>query len=247
MASSGVTTFEFQVWQIIEHAYLQGAGLDPQDLGFGQYKRARELLQLIIADWENKTDFPWKQDYQSLTLIQGLQSVSLGSDTVDIIQAVYSPPPPGPGGTPGNDIPMLRIALGDYLNIPDKTTQGRPDRYCLRRDIPAPTLFLWQTPDGANLGFFNYYRIKQTYDVTASQQTMDIAKRWAMAVVKRLAYELMPYVIALKDRGSDYQNERSVKRGEMDDAFEAASTEDRETATTGIYPEGWDPMLRTGF
>lgn len=233
MTSSGTTSYEFEIFQIVEHGYAL-AGLDAQKLGYGHHKRAREVLTLIFADWQNRANFPWKQELRSVTLTAGDADYTLAADITDILDMVYR-------DTNNNDVAMERIAQSDYLNIPNKTDQGRPDRWYLRRDLSGPTLFIWQTPDAANAaGTLQYYCLTQLYDPTASAQTMDIAKRWAMAVVKRLGYELMPYITPLGERGADYQNERTVLRGEMSDAFDAAIDEDRDTATSGIYPEGWN-------
>lgn len=237
MTTSGATSAEFEVVDFLEHGYAL-AGMVEDKLGYGHAKRGREVLQMIFGDWQNLHTFPWKQDLVTLPLVQGTESYVLNTAsavgdnaTIEILDTVYVP-------TGGNALPVVRIARNDYLDIPDKTSQGRPDRIWLRRDIPAPTLFMWQAPD-AVAASLKFYRIKQLYDVTASSQTLDLAKRWSMAVVKRLGYELMPYITSLKDRDEAYQNERSVLRGEYTAAFANAEDEDRDKAPTAIYPEGW--------
>lgn len=245
MTTSGVLGTELEVRSILEHAYSL-AGLEAQKLGVGHAIRGRETLNLIFGDWTNRQSFPWKQDLVTLPLVQGSASYVLNTasavgdnSTVDILDMVWVP-------TGGNAVPMTRIALNDYLNIPNKTDQGRPDRFWLRRDLAAPTLFVWQAPDATSAAL-QFYRMKALFDITASQQTLDMVTRWYMAVVKRLAYELMPHITPMDKRGADYQNERSVLRGEYKDAFEAAAEEDRDKAPTAIYPDGWNaPSLWGG-
>lgn len=231
MTTSGTTTQEFKAIQIVEHAYAR-AGFDVQNLGYGHMVRAREVLQLIFWDWENRANFPWKQALRTVTLVEGTTSYDLLGDVTDILDMVFRP-------TSGSDVPMVRIAQSDYLAIPNKDDTGRPDRYYLRRDIPLPKVFVWKPAD-ASLGSLVYYCITALYDVTASRQTLDIAKRWTLAVVTRLAYELKPYIVPAAQRDEHYQNDRTVLRGEMNDALDFAIEEDRDTATLGIYPDGWD-------
>lgn len=231
MTSSGVTSYEFEVLDFIELGYAY-AGLDAQKLGYGHAKRGRQILQAIFGDWQNKHNFPWKLELFTQALTQGTANYTLDASIINILDMVYRP-------DGGGDIPVARIAESDYLNIPNKSDEGQPDRFWLRRDIPAPTLFIWQTA-GNPPGELLFYAATQLYDITASAETLDIAKRWAMATYKRLAYELMPLITPFDKRTAEYQNDRSVLRGEYMDAFESAVEENRDTAPTAIYPAGWN-------
>lgn len=232
MTTSGATSFEFEVLDFVEMGYGI-AGVEAQKLGYGHAKRARQLLQAIFGDWQNKHNFPWKMQLLEETLTVDEPEYDLDASIINVLDMVYRE------SSANADVPMIRIAEGDYLNITNKDDSGQPDRYFLRRDLAAPKAFLWQCPSVAGSKIV-FYATTQLYDITASSQTLDMARRWAMAVYKRLGYELMPFVTAMEQRNSAYQNERTVIRNEAVDAFEAAVEENRDTAPTAVYPAEWN-------
>ena len=64
----------------------------------------------------------------------------LNADVIDILSLVVR--------RDGTDYSLERISRDAYLNIPTKTTTGRPTQFFLDRQI-TPNLKLWPLPDNS--------------------------------------------------------------------------------------------------
>jgi hypothetical protein len=69
-------------------------------------------------------------------------------------------------GNNAMEIPVARINVDDYWNLPNKTFQGRPVQYWCDRQVDGPVMWLWPAP-GA--GFVN-----QAITVLAHRHIMDV-------------------------------------------------------------------------
>jgi hypothetical protein len=82
------------------------------------------------------------------------------------------------------------ISRSDYAATANKTTQGFSSTYWFDR-LLAPTITLWQVPDGNGPYELIYYRSAQIFDASpTSNQTLDAPLRFMEAFCSEFAYHL---------------------------------------------------------
>lgn len=87
-----------------------------------------------------------------------------------------------------SEIPMARINRDDYVNLPNKTFQGRPVQYWLDLQRDAPVIRLWPAvEDTYTFAQLVMTRKRYLMDVGTLTQTLDIPQRWYEAIVAELA------------------------------------------------------------
>jgi len=116
----------------------------------------------------------------TVTAVTTVPSLTDTQATVDILEAVIR--------RDGADISIGRISRGDYLAIPDKTSQGRPTQYYIDRQI-TPIITVWPAPINSTDQLI-YYRVKRIEDVGTSQNTPEVPFRFLPCLVAGLAYYL---------------------------------------------------------
>ena len=118
MATSGTRDFNLDISEIIEEAY-ERCGLEVRT-GYDA-KTARRSLNLMFAEWANRGLNLWTVKSGTINLTQGQATESLNSDVVDLLDVVLR--------RNNTDYEVERISRGDYVTLPNKTTQGRPSQY----------------------------------------------------------------------------------------------------------------------
>ncbi len=71
--------------------------------------------------------------------------------SVDVLEAVIR--------RDGSDISISRVSRGDYIDIPDKTDQGRPSEFFVDRQV-TPTITMWPSPENSTDQLI-YYRLRR--------------------------------------------------------------------------------------
>lgn len=98
-------------------------------------------------------------------------------------------------GNTANEIPMPKISLDSYSNLPDKTFLSRPTEYWYDKQSAAQggqsILTVWPLPD-TEFTFFQYvlYVKRQIQDVGTMIQEIEVPQRWYKFVIADLAVEL---------------------------------------------------------
>ena len=217
MATSGTTTFDLAIDDIVEEAF-ERCGMRMQ-AGY-QLSSARRSLNLIFLDWANRGLNLWTIEEQIYPLT-GLAEITLETDTVNVLSAVirdYSQ-------SPSVDITIDRISREEYLNIPDKQTGARPAQYYVQRANPTK-VFLYPRPNGPYS--LVYYRIRRIEDAGAYTNTADVNFRFLPCLVSGLAYYL-----SLK-----FAPDRTTGLKQIyEEDFTRAALEDRDTASVSFVPE----------
>jgi len=107
-----------------------------------------------------------------------------------------------------NEIPMARLNRDDYVNLPNKSFQGRPLQFWVDRLLNAPVLNLWPVPSPQFVTAQVVVWVKRyIMDVGTMTQEIEIPQRWYDAVVYVLASRLAeetptvdPQMIAILDQ-----------------------------------------------
>jgi len=216
MTTSGTTTFELDVAEIIEEAY-ERIGIEVR--GAYQVKSARRSLNLILQELANRQVNLWKLAEVTVSLVQGTSSYVLDAEIMDVQMAVLR--------RNSIDTRMNRMARTVYQTRPNKATQSRPSQFFIDRVNP-PVMYLYPTPENSTdevvLQVMN-----RVEDVTASIQTLDIPNRFAPAIIAGLTYQL-----ALKFKPDMITLGKQIFEEELGRALE----EDRERASLFLKPAG---------
>lgn len=224
MATSGTTAFNLDLSEYIEEAFERcGAELRS---GY-DFRTARRSLNLLFADWANRGINMWTIEQGTQTLSQGTATYTLPADTVDLIEHVIRT---GAGNASTQaDLQITRISVSTYSSIPNKLQQARPIQVWINRQAAAPQFTVWPVPDGSQTYQFVYWRLRRIQDAGNGVNTMDVPFRFINCLVAGLAYYLSMKLPGAIER-------MPVLKQQYDEAWEWASTEDREKAAVRFVP-----------
>lgn len=218
MATSGTTTFNLSIDDLIEEAF-ERCGMRPQS-GY-QLSSARRSLNLLFLDWANRGLNLWTIEQATYPLTQGVNEISLDASVVNVLEAVIRQNDQGTN----TDVYIERISREDWLNVPNKTSQARPAQFYVQR-TNVPKVFFYPAAD-QNYTFV-YYRIRRIQDAGDYTNDADVNFRFLPCLASGLAYYL-----SLK-----FAPERaSALKAIYDEDFTRAALEDRDTASVQFVPD----------
>ena len=136
MASSGQTTFDLAIDDVIEQAFEQIGG---QPISGEEARSARIALNLLLTEWQNRGVLLWKLVDTPVTVTTSTTSYTLDSDIIDSLQTTIN--------VNSNDLEMNRITYQDYMKLPDKSQTGRPTQFSFLRGKDNVSMYVWPTPD----------------------------------------------------------------------------------------------------
>jgi len=180
MATSGTTTFDLSVDELIIEAYERNAVTSPTGL---QLRSARRSLNLLLADLNNRDLHLFKRAQTTFNTVASTTSYTLAGSILDVSDmTIFS------DGTTGSEISVSRLTQSEYTALPNKSNEARPSQYYLDRERDAPILFLFTTPDKVyKVNYFAYNRIEDVGDYT---NTIDVPVKFLPAVTTGLAFML---------------------------------------------------------
>lgn len=225
MTTSGTATFNLDLNEYVEEAFERcGAELRT---GY-DLKTARRSMNLLFADWANRGINLWTVEQGTIPLTQGTATYNLPNDTVDLIEHVIRT---GAGNVSTQvDLTITRISVSTYASIPNKLQQARPIQLWINRQTPTPTVTVWPVPDQTSNYQLIYWRLRRIQDAGAGgTYTQDVPFRFIPCLVAGLAYYLSMKVPGAMER-------MQVLKQQYDEAWDLASTEDREKAAVRFVP-----------
>ena len=214
MATSGSKNFELDVSDYIEEAF-ERCGVEVRT-GY-DLKTAKRSLNLLLADWANRGLNQWTIKQTTVTCISGTASYNLDADTIDILSVVVR--------RDNTDYGIERLSRDEYLNIPDKTSTGRPSQFFLDRQI-TPVLKVWTTPENSTDQLI-FDRLVRIDDADTYTNTMEVPFRFYPCLAAGLAY-----YISIKKAPNRTQFLKAI----YEEEFERAMTEDRDRASFNVAP-----------
>lgn len=218
MSTSGTTTFDLDIDELIEEAF-ERCGM--RMMAGYQLKSARRSLNLIFLDWANRGLNLWTIEQATSAVTAGTANFTIAEDTVNILSAVIRET----SGTTNTDISIERISREEYLNVPNKTVQARPSQYYVER-TNTPKVYLYPAADKAYT--FLYYRIRRIQDAGIYTNETDVNFRFLPCIISGLAYQL-----SLK-----FAPERTTALKQFyEEDFARAAAEDRDTASVSFVPD----------
>jgi hypothetical protein len=214
MTVSGSTDFELDVADYIEEAF-ERCGLEVRT-GY-DLKTAKRSMNLMFADWANRGLNQWTIEQRSFTVTSNDGDYDLGTDVIDVLSLVVR--------RDGTDYALDRIGRDAYLNIPTKTTQGRPTQYFVDRQI-TPVLKMWPLPDNST-DVVLYDALTRLDDADTYTNTLGVPFRFYPALAAGLAY-----YISVKRAPDRMQMLKSLYEEELNRAMD----EDRDRASFHVAP-----------
>jgi len=200
MTVSNSRDFNLDVSEVIEEAF-ERCGIEVRT-GYDA-RTARRSLNLMFAEWANRGLNMWTVKQGTVTLTQGQAEETLLADVVDLLEVTLR--------RSGTDFTIDRISRGDYVTIPNKTTQGRPSQFWFNRQV-APVINLWAVPENSTDQLIYYY---------------DMPFRFFPCMVAGLAY-----YIAMKRAPDRVQMLKSV----YEEEFQRAADEDEDRVPLKLQP-----------
>jgi hypothetical protein len=215
MAVSGSTDFELDVADYIEEAF-ERCGLEVRT-GY-DLKTAKRSMNLMFADWANRGLNQWTIAQRTITVTASDGDYDLGADVIDILSLVIR--------RSGTDYALDRVSRDEYLNIPTKTTTGRPSQYFVDRQI-TPVLKLWPLPDNST-DVIIYDALTRMDDADTYTNTAAVPFRFYPALAAGLAY-----YISVKRAPDRMQMLKAIYEEELNRAMD----EDRDRASFRVAPD----------
>ena len=171
----------------------------------------------MFADWANRGLNLWTVNQGTINLTQGQGQETLASDIVDLLEVVLR--------RDSTDYTVQRISRGEYVTLPDKTTQGRTSQYYFDRQI-TPILNLWAVPENSTDQIIYYY-VRRIQDADTLVNTNDLPFRFYPCMVAGLAYYL-----AMKRAPDRVQMLKAV----YEEEFQRAADEDEGRTPLKLQP-----------
>ena len=161
MATSSSTNFDLDVAEYIEEAF-ERCGLEART-GY-DLQTARRSMNIMLSEWANRGLNQWTIQQRTQTVTANDSEYSLDTDLIDILSLVVR--------RDGTDFSMTRISRDTFLNLPNKTSTGRPTQYFLDRQI-TPNLKLYPTPENST-DVIVYDALTRIQDADTQINTMEI-------------------------------------------------------------------------
>lgn len=211
--------------EIIEGAFrIVGALETGQNLTAGMLQQGIKALQLLIKSWSNKHLFLWRFNQTSFATVASqetydstLDQAIIGLDKAWVVDS-------------NEDIEIEVISYSKYLDIPNKTTNtGRPLAIAYK-PTPAPSFYVWPSPDA--IYTINALAVFSLEDFDLAAGSGDVPARFQRALKYGLAEDLF-------DEYPGPMNERQFVQQKAFDLFREAKLFDMPVETTneveGMY------------
>ena len=128
MTTTGSTLFNMDFTEIAEEAW-ERAGREMRS-GY-DLRTARRSMNLMTIEWQNRGINMWTMEQGVITLVPGLATYALPTDTIDLLEHVIRT-----GQNTAStqaDLTITRISVSTYATIPNKLQQARPIQVWIQR------------------------------------------------------------------------------------------------------------------
>jgi hypothetical protein len=184
MATSGTTTFNLDIDDVIEEAY-ERCGIR-NTKGY-DLKSSRRSLNLLFSEWGNRGVHLFKVELKNQLMTAGTITYTTPQDCSDVLEAYVSTSETVTSST--NDISLNKIDRSAYAGLPNKGQTGQPSQYYVDRQI-NPTISLYLAPDCTTYTYLKYYYIQRIQDAGSYTNQADLPYRFLPCMVSGLAFYL---------------------------------------------------------
>ena len=226
MATSGTTTFNLDIGDILEEAY-DLCGMEIRS-GY-EYRGAKRALNLVFLEWQNKGTNLWSIEQNTQAITAGTNSYALPSSALDVVDAFIR--------TDSGDISkqfdqrLNRISRTEYNHQATKLNQSKPTQFYIDKGTSTSNIVLWSTPDSTETYTLVYDYIQRIEDVgEPTSNNADVPARYLPCLTYALAYN-----IACKNPEA-LQRVPMIKQ-KYDELWNDVSDADRERASVRFVPD----------
>lgn len=234
MITAIYNSFNPDVAMHVEEAF-ERAGIAPEAIGQRHIESVyRTLHYMLNSEWHTLGMRQWMIKYAEQTMVTGVQEFILPVGAIDMFDAVLL--------RSQNATPINRMSRSEWLEIPNKTMLGRPDRYFPERRASDVKVFLWRSPENST-DVIQYYYFRQMSRPGALSNTLEMPPHALQAFVSGLAARIaekfakdqFPTLWGMYCGGS-------IQPGKIGGVLAAAIDEDRDRAdvalTVSLSPRG---------
>jgi hypothetical protein len=229
MATSGTTSFNLNIDDIIEEGY-ERCGLST-NAGY-DLKSPRRSLDLLFAEWANRGIHLWKVALHENALVSGQAEYSVSAGVSDVLEAFISSTAAASNSASTQDVSLTKIDRSAYAALPNKLATGQPSQYYVERET-TPKIYLYQAPDLNTYTTLKYYVIKRIEDAGVYTNDPDVVFRFLPCMCAGLAYYL-----SMKKSPSLVQQNKLI----YEDELKRALDEDGQRTSTYITPQSFYPQ-----
>lgn len=221
MATSGTYDFTLDAGGIIAEAW-ERCQFNAEAMKGWQLRSARVSLNLMMLQWAARGLNLWAVEQVGPTVLtQGSGIITTAPGTIDILELTCT--------RSGVENLMTPIGRDDYVALPVKTQQGRPNTFWVERVLPTPKIHLYPFPENST-DTLTYWRLRQIQDVSAYSQSLDAPALFLEAACSGLAARIAGKWV--KDPVL-----RNELRGVATAAFKEASGQDTERVGLSLTPD----------
>ena len=187
MATSGTFIFNPDLAELVDEA-LERCRLDPAKITSRHILSARRSMRFMLADWATQDYHDFRIVNDSFTLVQGQATYTGGVDfdltdnnLIDILDVSLT--------RSGTDTPVEFESRSLYMDIPDKTVEGRPDRVFVDKQRDQIVLTFWPVPENST-DIIVYNAVRKFEDHDTAADNADIPYHMYDAFAYGLAFRL---------------------------------------------------------
>ena len=232
MATSGTTSFDLPIDEIIEEAF-ERTGIRGNRTGY-KLKSARRSLNIMFSEWGNRGVHLWKVKQATVPLVEGQAEYNFANDNTnfpqdisDVLEAFVRN---NTTATAPVDTTLTKIDRSAYAALANKLSKGTPSQYYVQRTV-APSIFLFQTPSSSFSGSnfqLKFFYVARIQDAGAYTNESDVVYRFIPCMTSGLSYYL-----SLKYSPETAQGNKLI----YEDEFKRALDEDGQRTSTFITPQ----------
>lgn len=193
MATSGTWIFNPDLAELVDEA-LERCRIDPAKATARHITSARRSMRFMCADWATEDYHDFRIVQESFTTVQSQGTYVAGTDfditdinLIDVLDMTLT--------RSGIDTPVILWPRQDYLNIPDKSVEGRPDRCFIDKQRDGLVFQFWPVPENStDIITFNAVRKFEDFDTAADNADIPyyMYDAFAYGLAFRLAEKFAP-------------------------------------------------------
>jgi hypothetical protein len=187
MTTSGTYLFNPDLAELFDEA-MERARIDPANVTVRHILSARRSMRFMLADWATQDyhNFRIVQESFTVTESQGVYTAGVDFDItntnlIDIIDMTLT--------RQGVDTPVIWYSREDYLNLPEKSTEGRPDRCFIDKQRDNLVFTFWPVPENST-DIITFNGVRKFEDSDTASDTADIPYYMYDAFAYGLAFRL---------------------------------------------------------
>lgn len=220
MPTSGTYLWSPDLAEMVDDAF-ERCKVDPSTLALSHIQSARRSINYMLSEWAAMdVGHDWRIEQFTQALVLGTAAYVINPATangriIDIVQVALR--------RSGSDTPIYDMSRQEYLDIPNKTTQGRPSRYFLAKNNDLITLTLWSVPENStDTLIIDAVRKFQDHDTAAvsPDTTYYMREAFVAGLAAKLAVKFAPndrvgMLDAMAKRSLDIGNSAQRERGDI--------------------------------